>query len=115
MRRWRGDSAGAISDATAAIEHRKDYYPAYNTRGLAHYSALEFDAALADISVVTTMAPLLATPRITRAAIFTALARYDEATADLKAALERTPTDGERQQIAALEQQVAARRKADGK
>ncbi len=115
LKRWRGDVSGAIADATAAIERRKDFVSAYNTRALAHYQGLEFDAALADMNVVTTMAPLLATPRITRAAIETALGRYDEATADLKAALERTPTDAERQQITALEQQIAARRKADGK
>ena len=115
LKRWRGDAVGAVTDATAAIERRKDFVSAYNTRGLAHYQALEFDAALADMSVVTTMAPLLATPRITRAAVQTALGRYDEATADLNAALERNPTETEKQQIAALEQQVAARRKADGK
>lgn len=115
LRRWRGDAPGAVADATAAIERRKDFVAAYNTRGLARYQALDFEAALADMSVVTTLAPLLATPRITRAAIEAALARYDDATADLKAALERDPSDAEKQQITSLEQQIAARRKADGK
>lgn len=67
------------------------------------------------MNVVVTLAPLLSTPRITRAAIQTALGRYDDATAELKAALERNPSDAEKQQIDALQQQVAARRKADGK
>ena len=115
LKLWRTDSAGAAADATAAIDRRKDYVEAYNTRGLARYQGLEFEAALADMNVVVTLAPLLCTPRITRAAIEMALARYDDAAAELKAALDRNPTDAERQQIGGLEQQIAARRKADGK
>ncbi len=67
------------------------------------------------MNVVVTLAPLLSTPRITRAAVQMALGRYDDATAELKAALDRAPSDAERQQIAGLQQQIAARRKADGK
>ncbi len=113
LRRWKGDYAGAVEDATASIGRRKDFYPAYNTRGLAHYQSLQFDAALADIGVVVTLAPLLATPRITRAGILAAMGRYDDAQVDLDAALERNPSEAERQQVQALREQVAARRKAD--
>jgi len=115
LRLWRGDSTGSIADATAAIERKKDFLEAYNTRGLARYQGLDYEGALADMSVVVTLAPLLPTPRITRAAVQAALGRYDDATAELKAALERDPSDAERQQIAGLQQQIAARRKADGK
>ena len=112
LRRWRGDYDGAVADATAAITRRKDYYPAYNTRGLAHYSSLRFDAALADVDVVCTLAPTLATPRITRAGVLVAMSRFDDAETDLVAALERAPSEAERAQVTALRAQLAARRKA---
>lgn len=110
LRRWKGDFDGAVADATAAIARRKDYYPAYNTRGLSHYQSLRFDAALADLDVVCTLAPTMATPRITRAGILLAMNRLDDAEADLKTARERTPSDAERSQIEALAAQLAARK-----
>ena len=112
-RRYRGDFPGAIADATEAISRRKDLVQAYNTRALAQYQSLQYDAALGDLSVVTTLAPLLATPRITRAGVYAVLGRYDEAEADLAAALERNPTPAERAQVTALREQLAARKKVD--
>jgi hypothetical protein len=47
--------------------------------------------------------------------MYEALSRYDEAEADLAAALERNPTDAEKAQVAAARTRLAARRKADGK
>src|SRR5262249_8369581 len=98
-----------------SIEHRKDYFPAYNTRGLAHYQAVRFDAALADLDVVCTLAPLLATPRITRAGIRIAMAKYVDAEDDLAAALERSPTELEKAQVADYRKQIAQRMKPGGK
>jgi Flp pilus assembly protein TadD len=101
----------AVTDATAAIQRRKDYYPAYNTRGLALYSSLKFEAALADVDVVCTLAPTMATPRITRAGILVAMGRFDDAETDLAAALERNPTEAERAMVTGMRNQLAARRK----
>ncbi|MFO0933543.1 MAG: tetratricopeptide repeat protein [Planctomycetota bacterium] len=112
LKRWRGDYDGAVADATAAIQRRKDYYPAYNTRGLALYSSLKFEAALADVDVVCTLAPAMATPRITRAGILVAMGRFDDAETDLAAALERNPTEAERAMVTGMRNQLAARRKA---
>jgi tetratricopeptide (TPR) repeat protein len=114
-RRWKGDFDGAISDASAAISRRKDAAQAYNTRGLAFYQALQFESAVADFNVVVTLAPMLATPRISRAGAYLAMGRYDEAEADLTAAEARSPSDAEKQTIASVREQVAARRKADRK
>ncbi len=113
LRRWKGDYPGAIEDATQAVTRRRDLVSAWNTRGLARYQALEQEAALADLNVVVSLAPLLATPRITRAVIHVALGHLDEAERDLAAALERKPNDAEKQQVTALSEQIAARRKLE--
>ncbi len=115
LRLFKGDAAGAIADATAALSRRKDMVLAYNTRARALYQSLQFDPALVDMTVVVTLMPLAATPRISRAQIYVAMGKYEEAEADLKAALERTPTAAEKDQVQALEQQVSALKKADGK
>ena len=115
LRRWKGDYDGAVADASAAIERRKDLLAAWNTRALSQYQALRFDAALADMNVVCTLAPLLATPRITRAGVLLALGRVADAEADLAAALERSPSEPEKAQIEELRRQAVARRKGGGR
>lgn len=115
LRLYRGDVDGAVLDATASIQRKKDSPYAYNTRARALYQSLQFDAALADMTVVVTLMPLYAMPRISRAQIYTAMGRYEEASADLKAALDRNPSPAERAAITAWEQQIAALKKAAGR
>ena len=110
-----GDRDGAIADATVAVAKRRDFVEAYNVRALAHYYTLQYEAALADMKVVTELAPLAATPRITRARVYETLGRYDEAEADLVAASDRNPTAAETAAIEAERARIAARRKADRK
>jgi hypothetical protein len=107
------DRGGAVEDATAAIERRKEFAEAYYTRGVAYYLSLQFEAALADVTVVKTLRPVLAMPRITRSGVLEALHRYDEAETELAGAAECQPTEAESAMIKAAKDRIAQRRRAD--